>query len=813
MNTPALYAAVFLVSGVGIAYQVVLMRVLTIGQWHHFAYMIISLAMLGFGASGAFFALARGTLPGRESRVLQGSSFLLTMSLVGCYAVSQRIPFETLQITAVRAQLWYLLALYLLFALPFFLASACILTAFLVRPDDTGRLYAVNMCGSGAGALGAVLLLYAVHPSVAPYALAFCSGLAFMVLARGVRAALLHRAWLPAAILIVVAAGWVQPVRISEYKGLSYALQLPDARVVSETWSPLSLLTAVASDQIRETPGQISNYPMQELGPIPEQIGLFYDCGNVSPINRFDGNWDRMAYLDYVTGALGYRIAPPDPSVLVVGTGGGTEVWSALWHGARHVTAVEVDKEVVDLVRGPFREFGGNVYGRPDVSVVIAEGRGYLQSNEIEYDLIVAPLQGSFMASSSGVYAAAESYFNTVESVELMVRRLTPDGAVVLTCWMETPPRTALKLFATAVEACERAGIRTPERHLAFIRSWNTATVVIAKSPLSASQLDAVRTFCTSRWFDIGYLPDVRAEETDYYILLGNTGVFDFASAVLAGGGRREAAYAEYPFYVRPATDSRPYFFRFVKWSAFPPILREFGIQGLPAIEWGYLVVVAALIQGTAASMVIILLPLVTFSRQVATRGVKKWVVLYFALLGLAYMFLELAFIQRFVLFLAHPVYSVAVVLAAFLFFSGLGSFAAQHLGLTSRIARYSILGATTAGLAGLAAFDAVFDAAVGWPGSIKAAVSVLLLAPIAFCMGMPFPCGLGCVVARHAPLLPWAWGVNGCASVVGALSSTLVSVHLGFATLVVLALALYLVAAAVIGRLGQPTGDIEPKT
>lgn len=792
--------AVGLVSAVGIAYQIVLMRILSIAQWHHFAYMIISLAMLGFGASGALLALFRQRIAGRERTVLWWSALAFSAAVPLSYALSQRIPFETFELATQRGQTASLFLLYLVLSVPFFLVSTCIACAFLCDSRSVGPLYAWNMAGSGVGALLAVGLLYLSAPSGWPVLGTLTAmGMAAWVLigldkpgpltARPLASLLLI---LPAALLIIAV---LTPVRISQYKGLSYVMDLPGAEVVARRFSPLSTVTAVRSEMIRETPGEITAYPMSELGPLPEQIGLFFDAGSISPVNRFDDSLSDFAYLDYVTGAVAYRLVE-SPDALVIGPGGGTDVLAALYQGARHVTAVEVDPAALELVQSTFAGFAGGLYQRDDVTPVLAEGRGYVQAHDKQYDLIQVPLFGSFTAAASGVHALNESYLYTVEAFELFFRRLTPEGVLVVNCWLKTPPRDAIKVFATAVEALRKAGIAEPGNHLVMIRSLNSATVVASKAPLSPEDVAAVRAFCQSRSFDPCHIPGLREEETNRRVELSQGPVY-FRAAQALVSGHPEDFYRSYLFYVRPATDMRPYFFRFFKWSTLPRLVEGMGAAWAPFVEWGYVVLIATILQAAVASAVFILAPLIVLGRSRAAKGLKRWVILYFALLGLAYMFLEIVFMQRFMLFLAYPVYAVAVVLTSFLFFSGLGSYVAGRLtGSPARNMAWAVLGVVCVATLYLPVLQPVFNALAGLPDAAKIVLSIAGLAPLAFCMGIPFPLGLQAAANRSDALLPWAWGINGCASVMGATLATAGSVHLGFSLVVVMALACYGLAA-----------------
>jgi spermidine synthase len=610
---------------------------------------------------------------------------------------------------------------------------------------------------------------------------------------------------------------------------------------VETVWSPLSVLTAVSSSFIRETPGQISGYPMDELGELPEQIALYFDADAVTPVHRFDGSTEPFAFLDHVTSALPYQVLER-PRTLVIGAGGGTEVLSALRHGASHVTAVELDPNVVRLVEGPLREFSGGLYSRPDVRSVVAEGRGWLEANASErFDLIQISLLDSFNASAAGVRALSESYLYTVEAADLYLDRLSAEGVLAITRWLRSPPRDAIKMFATLVEAGERAGLDDLGRHVALVRSWNTATLLLSHSPLSAEQVQAIRDWTGSRGFDLGWLTGVDPGEVNRFTVLDDPTYWEAARRILASEpGAREDFYDDYPFHVRPATDDRPHFFRFFKWTSMPWLVESVRQRWTTVVEWGYLVLLGTALQAAAAALLIVILPLaIVFwlgerrtrsgdgGEEDARAPSPGRVILYFVALGLAYLFLEIAFIQKLMLFLYHPVYAVAVVLSAFLIFSGLGSAlsnryvggpvgrARSRASSASRLSRtiggrkdtprrlvgLSVLLITVLMLGYVVLLPRLFSAGGGWPDLARIVASLMVLAPVAFLMGIPFPTGLQVVSRYRQPLVPWAWAVNGAASVVAPPLAVLAAIHWGFTVVVGLAVALYVGAYATLAR------------
>jgi spermidine synthase len=784
-----LYVAVSLVSCAALGYEVLLLRLFSITQWHHFAYMVISLALLGYGASGTLLSLAREWLLPRFERAFAAFAALFGLLAPGCFALAQRLPFNPLELVWNPRQLGYLVAVYLTLSLPFLCAAACIGLALSARQVDAHRIYRADLMGAGAGAALMVLALFLVSPA---QCLRLLGGAGFAAAAAaGIGSS--PRRWLGVAVLGLGASAlwpeaWLSP-QVSEYKGLSQALRLPGAVVAAERSGPLGLLTVVRSAQVpfRHAPGLSLACPYEP----PEQLGLFTDGDSLTAIARHDGALRRDRYLEYLPSALPYRLVD-GPEVLVLGAGGGIDVQAALHHGATLVDAVELNPQVVELVAGPFGGFAGPVYGDPRVRLHTAEARSFLTRTAGAHDLIQVSLLDSFGAASAGVHALSESYLYTVEALQELASGLKPGGVLAVTRWLTLPPRDALKLFATAVLALERMGVGDPGSRLALIRSWNTSTLLLKNGPLSPADIDRLRTFCRERWFDVDYYPGMPRREANRYNVLEEAYLYDGALALLGAG--REDFLRRYKFFIRPATDDRPYFFHFFKWRTLPEFLGMGGRGGVPLVEWGYLVLVATLLQALGAGFLLLVLPAWATGRSRPRSSPAGWVTLYFACLGLAFLFLEMAFLQRFTLFLGHPVYAAAVVLSAFLVFAGLGA------GWSGRLPPRQAAGIATVGIPVLSSvyvlvLPSLFRLLWPLPDPVRAGAAVLLIAPLAFCMGMPFPAGISKLKANAPDQIPWAWGINGWASVMSAVLATVLAIHFGFTAVVGAAAALYLAA------------------
>ena len=514
-------------------------------------------------------------------------------------------------------------------------------------------------------------------------------------------------------------------------------------------------------------------------------------------INRFSGDPSALAYLDQQTAAIPYHLLHR-PRTLVLGAGGGSDVLRALHHGAAHVDAVELDPKLVGLVREEFSDFAGGVYDREDVTVHIAEARSFVEGSSRRWDLIQVALLDSFVAAAAGVHALGESSLYTVEALQAYHAHLAPGGLLAITRWLRAPPRDPIKLFATAVRALEQAGVSTPGDQVAMIHSWNTATLLVKKGPFEPAEVARIRAFCEERSFDVAWYPGMSETEANRFNRSAEPYLYHAAAALL--GPERERFLDDYQFHVAPATDDRPYFFRFFKWELLPELFALRAQGGLTQVDTGYLVQLGTLVQAAAASLVLILLPLAVLGSRPGGAPLARWrVATFFVALGFGFIFIEISFIQRFTLFLGHPLAAIAVVLAAFLVFAGLGSGASATLSDRWRAPlAFAAVGIILLAGAYLIALPFAFSKLIGLPLVAKAVLATVLIAPLAFLMGLPFPLGLSRVSAEAPGLVPWAWAINGCASVVGAVLAGILAMHFGFAAVVCSAIMLYALAAAV---------------
>ena len=792
--------SIALISAAALGYEILLMALFSLIQWHHFAYMVVSVALLGFGVSGSFLVLTRSVFETRfrSFAVVQASLFGISSLL--CYALAQRLSFNPEELIWDNSH-WLRLALViLLLALPFFFAANLVGMALIRFKDSLSRIYAADLIGAGIGAVGIIAILFLVAPATA---LRFISFLGFAAAAgvwiecRGqLRPVIIG---LPLAMLCLYAVpdSWSEP-RISPYKGLSQLLRVSGTRVVAERYSPLGLVSVVESEAIplRHAPGLSLNSRNEP----PAQLGLFINADGLSAITRYSGDRSDLAYLDDLTSALPYHLRVPN-RVLILGAGGGAGILQALYHEAGRIDAVEINPQVVDLVGVRFGDFSGGIFDHASVRMQIAEARGFLQRDTSRYDLIQIPLLDSFATAAAGTHGLNENYLYTVEALQQALKRLDDQGYIALTRWIDLPPRDSLKLFASAIEALKASAADHIERRLVLIRGWQTSTLLIKNGEISDAEINAIKAFCAQRSFDLAYYPDMPANEANRFNQLEAAYFYDGTRALL--GKQRDRFLQDYKFNLEPATDDRPFHFHFVKWSSLVELIGLRHRGGSALLETGYLTLVVTLVLALLLSMLLILLPLIFIrrhpSRKVSYYGSTR-VLVYFFALGLGFLLIEIAFLQKFILLLHHPIYAASVVLGSFLLAAGAGSSYAQRFAgqlRSKRLTARAVAVIIALGLVYLALLGPLMQFAGSWPLVGRILLSIALIAPLGFCMGMPFPLGLSMLASGPPSMTPWAWGINGCASVISAVLATLLAIHFGFNAVILLALACYFAAAA----------------
>lgn len=785
----------FLLSAATLLFEINLTRLFSVAQFYHFAFMIVSLALLGFGASGSALALFPSWRQReRVEQTLSLSALGFSASCTVSVLLTNWLPFDSFSIAWDGRQVWILALHYLALATPFFCSGLVVGLLLSARPAVASQTYFVNLLGSAGGCLLALIAPEAVGVMGVVLIGGGLGAVAALLFEGASRRSWINcRTWLPAGLLLALLAALVgQPgfmtVRLSPYKDLSRVLTLSDAEVISSRWNAFSRVDLVQSASIRTLPGLSYRY----LGELPSQNGLAIDGDDLSGVVT---DLDDVPWADYLPGALAYHLAPEARALLLDPTGG-LDIVLASAAGARAITAVEPNALVVEAAK--------EIYGLDDVETAIEEGRTFLRRTQEQYDIITVCLTAPFRPVRSGAYSLSEDYRYTVEGFSAALSRLSPEGILQATRWLQASPSEETRLFALVAEALERHGA-DPAQSILYFRGYNTATVLASPAGFTEAELALARDWLAARSFDIVYAPGVRPEEVNYYNRLSQPLYYQAAVEWLTARDRT-SWYSGFPYDVTPPTDDHPFFGHYFKWSQAAQVWQGAGHTWQPFGGAGYFVILALLCLATLAAVGVILIPLAArrMSGQLESNPgrVRVATVAYFGLIGFGFLFGEIPLAQQFILFLGQPVYGLTAVLFALLFFSGLGSLMSVKLSHRSAlVALVAIL------LFYPLILPPILSLFLGSSLNLRILVTVAALAPLGFVLGVPLPKGIAWL-ERDAPgLIPWAWGVNGAASVVASVSAALVALSLGFSWVLVIGSLLYAGALIVVTQLSARTG------
>ncbi len=782
LNTNRVGLGIGLVSGALIAFQLALMQIFSITQWYHFAHLIISLALLGFGASGTLLAFFREWLV-RHFETVYPALLLLTaamMALAPLVIQTDLFRFDTYLLFSDRRHLVRLALTCLFLLLPFFFGALAIGLSFVRYGRDIGKLYFANLLGSGMGGLLALVLMWLISPAGLPAVLAILPLMGGFVGRAHRQSRLLF--WLCLILLVFMNVDDLRLVR-SEYKSIEKTLLLPDAEVVSRAYSPYGLLEVVSTPALRYAPGLSLTY--QEA--IPPRLGVFNN-GDGLGVFLPKPEQDSASILQYTTNALPYLIQQPEKT-LILGSGTGEQLSLAVSYQTSGIDAVEPNRLLVALMREEFADSTNHLLDDPAVDIHLLESRTFVQGSQTSYDLIQLPVIGSFFGSS-GLNALEQRYDLTREAFGELWKRLSPDGLISVTCWMDYPVRNPLKILATLTDLLE-VEVEEKEKHLAAIRSWSTVTFVLKKSAFTQAEDSTIREFCGRMFFDPLLLPVQGEFEREHFNQLDDPWFFEAVDRLVTGSA--DSLYSDYAFRIRPASDDQPYFFQYLRLKSLNQLNQLFGEQTVPFLELGYVVVWLTLLLVVAASLAFILLPLVPSSFSLRR---KFRTFLYFGGIGLGYLFVEMVFIQQFTPFLGHPIYAASGVISLMLLSSGVGSYFSGHIRLSSKNLVAVSLGIAVVTLIYAFSLTVVLRGFNSYSMLIKVGLMILIVGVPGVIMGLPFPLGLTDISRRQPSAVPWAWAVNGCASVVSASLAILISVEAGFLWVMVCAALAYCLAA-----------------
>ncbi|MDD5659895.1 MAG: hypothetical protein PHR39_07810, partial [Actinomycetota bacterium] len=667
--------SLFLISFSIFLYQVCLLRIISISDYYHFAFLIVSIALLGFGISGSFLYFFIEKL--KDPNLIRiFFAFGFSVSVFISYVLVNHIPFDSFKIAWEAKQILYLVIYYFFLLLPFFFGGSFI-GYILHTCKKPGVTYFYNLIGSALGSITFIFiagLTGKTNVMIAASFIGIISTFLFLVKRYLKTVLLLSITFIIFVTSAIIFYPEIFDTRMSPYKSLPVVLRYPDSKIISVKENSYSLVHIVESMAIKSAPGLSLKY---ENIP-PEQLGLTLDGDNLSAITHvkneagFVGSVD---FLNYMPASIIFGLKPNPENILIVEPGGGLDVLGALYFAQdSDISIIQNNNLIADILKYDeyVFSFSGDLYNKKNVNVQKIPLRNFLKKTNDDFDLIILSLSDSFHPISSGAYSLNEDYLYTVESISKLMKSLNKDGILAITRWIQYPPSEDLKMIATMKESSQKLKIPDFDRKILAFRSWSTMTILFKNSVFDNQEINQAKNKLVKLNFDVVYHEGVKSEETNIYNQTEKSYYHDFFKKIINGSNQeRNAFYEDYYFNIEPSTDNCPYFYNFFKLRQIPDIVRYFGKSTQPFGGGGYLILISALVLCILFSFLLILLPLKLKKINIDFKKDFKFLIYFFAI-GLGFFFIELPLIQKFILVLDKPAYSLAVILFSLMLFSGL---------------------------------------------------------------------------------------------------------------------------------------------
>ena len=752
-----LFAGIFLIALSGLVLEVSITRIFSAAIWYHFAFVAVSVALVGLGASGLVVQYRVNKLKGKWAE---------NLTIYSAWGITVFIPITLFVMHALASQVIYLPLFMILFSVPFFLVGIIISAAFNAFASVAGRLYAADLIGASTGALLVVLFLVLTGGEGATLIVGLISaigGAIFSRIAKNPKKTVVSLIFIAFAISLIflnhVTQIFAIPTDPTAQKDLPiYLREHPGSKIVKTEWNSFSRIDVVEGGTGGE--GLVAK--------------VFIDGGAGTNIISWDGNIESRQELSSWMQYLPFKMMQ-DPKVLVIGSGGGRDVVASLVSGSKDITSVEINPIIYETVKS-YGDRAGNVYSHEYVRSYVDEGRSFITRSSEMYDIIYVPFVDTWASVSSGGLSVSENFLYTLEGFQQYYDHLTERGKIVTVRWLIDAPR----FITTYAKLLEQNGIPEDQlhRHLIMVTSDSytqdpsVTMVIFSKSPFTDEEI----SFLSQSFSQYNYKP----------ILVPGQVMQEPYSALLRGEVNLDQFYDMFETKVYPVTDDNPYFLSFEK-----PLPRAVEVLLYASI-------------GIVAIFLLVPFAWIRRRREKEIDAKKSEIgiatmIPYFAALGLGFILIELALLQKLILLMGNPTMTFALLLFTLLMSSGAGSL------LSSRIAKSNMknLVFVIGGIAGLGILYVLFlppiiYSTIAQPFEVKAAVSIAILAPIGFLMGMPLPTGMRLIKVHRPDYIPWMWAVNGAFSVLGAVLAIALGILYGSSLAMVLGILIYLIALGI---------------
>lgn len=774
---------IFFISFSVLSIEVIYSKIFAVLTYYHFSSMIISIALLGFGAAGSYITLTYSKNTRSDSFIYANTLYFLISNII-CFFLIIKLRFFPIKLLNDWTNQMSLLFYYLILSIPFFFAGKILSFVFTRYAKDIGSLYFWDLLGGGIGSFSVFIFLrYFSGPEIIHLiSLILCFVLLIFILFYRRK-----KIWVLIPMMIILGM-IIQDI----HKNKKMLVHPPPSKegfnwsppwkgrgdIEYSKWDIIERLDITKSFRrgIWDFGGDISStYRDQKM----ELRYMFKDGIASTGILRINQKISNYDFLKGYLQAAPYHIKRYN-SVISIGFGGGIDLWIAAHHKLKKIIGVEINPLKVKILKHEYNEYSGRIAQK---AILIPEdGRHYLSRIKSKIDVIQMSGLDSSPALASGAFAMSENYVFTQEAIKIMLNCLNPDGVISINRIIFDPPRESLRMVTTMAAAI--AGQQESEiaPHFFIVRGNRWANILLKKSPFQPEEIENLKKWVREMNFRIIFNPlDHRIENT-------------FSRFLRMDGQARKDFIRNYPYRINPSTDDAPFFFQYYKWKN---LFREKTESWSYAIHMpvGLKIIIYSIIQITILGFLFIIVPLRKKSISFVP-GISLNTIFYFASIGMGFILIEIILIQKFIVFLGNPMYSLSVILFTILVMSGIGSFVSKRIiSLSPRIIP-AIFGAII-GISLLYNFflGSILNQMMGYTTVTRIIISIVILSPLSFLMGMPFPSGVRSLSKKYQPLIPWAWAVNSIFTVFGSVFCLFLSLSLGFKVSWLIALLFYVVA------------------
>ena len=755
-------------------FEILLTRIFSVTMWYHFAFMAISIAMFGMTVGAIIVYLFPDFFSMDKAKErLSLSAMIFAVSIVFSFWVHLQIPFD---INFSMESVILISVTYVVIAIPFVFSGICVSIALTKFPSHISRLYTADLAGAAVGCILLKSILDIVDGPSAVILVASLASLGAFLFIMGT-SLFRRRKWVGALSLVLFffagANAYLHDhgtplLRVKWVKGNR------EPSLLYEKWNSFSRI-AVRKRAIVEPFGWglSSSYRRQKDFP---QMHMDIDAGASTVITQFPGHIQGLDFLKYDITNLVHFIRS-NAKILIIGTGGGRDVLSALLFGQKSVLGVEINKDIINIVNQKFGDYTGHLDRNPKVTFVNDEARSYITRSKESFDIIQVSLIDTFAATVAGAFVLSENSLYTVEAWKIFFSHLSTDGVLSFSRWyFRKKPAEMYRLTSLATRSLQEMGITDTRRHMIIVRTMKgtrpnavgVGTMLVSRNPFAESDVRTIEEVARRMKFEVVLTPE-------------NT--LDVNFAAISRGLNLDQFISGYPLNISAPTDDNPFFFNMLRLrDAFKSEIWQVGKGSFN--QKAIFILFTLLLVVVLLTSLCIIVPLLLTKHKVNLRGSLAYFI-FFSAIGFGFMFIEISQMQRLNIFLGHPMYSLTVALFSLLLSSSLGSFFTQNLDMRklreAGLFRLSLL------LGALVIFGLLTPSMIVFfrssSGNVRILAAVFLLSFLGFFMGMAFPLGMKAASRRDVLLTPWMWGINGATSVCASVAATIIAINWGISS------------------------------